>query len=338
MKKNILPIASALVLAIGLLFLFGHYLSTRGHRTSYGDKGVQAPGIRMETPEIEGQLTYPVEITDAKGHSLTLHRPPKRIVVLSSEAASCIIFLGKAEYVIGRLAHQRQPELAHAKIVSGGSLPANYEALAAMKPDLVLLNLMNYEDKLRICEKYKLPHFAFKIRKIDEMPQMYRLFAKLFHAAPSKVEELEHLLETLHRVAERMEGLKLEERPKVFFEFQYRPALRTVGAHSITADIIWKAGGQISPRCGGFAAAVSVESLMEHPPDWYLIGEGGFIRGKTSLEEVRKRPMLGKLRCVTENRVLLVPILSYMQSHPKTIDNVIELARKLHPERMKDFE
>ena len=337
MKKRIISTVVAFAVAIGMLFLFGYYLSTSGVHKNQKNKEYQTPNVHVKTPEINGELTYPVVITDSKGHQLTLSRPPRRIIVLSSEAATCIIFLGKAEYVIGRLAHQRQPELAHAKIVGGGSLPSNYEALAAMKPDLVLLNLMNYEQKRKICEKYEISHFAFKIKQIDEMPKMYHLFAKVLGAEPSKVKQIENLLEKLNRVAERMRTLKLEERPKVFFEFQYRPALRTLGTHSITADVIWRAGGQIFPRCGGFAAPISVESLMENPPDWYLIGRGGFLSAKTSLEKVKKRPMLGKLRCIEENRVLLIELLSYMQSHPKTIDNIIELAKKLHPDRMRDF-
>jgi len=343
MKKKIISIVSVFAVAISILILFAYYLSTRGNQEldtipmSCKDREYQAPNINVKTPEIKGRLSYPVVITDSKGHQVRISHPPKRIVVTGSEPANCIIFLGKGDHVIGRLANHKQPELVHAKVVSAGSLASNYEALAAMKPDLVLLDLHAYEETARMCDKYEIPHFAFKIRKIEEMPKMYELFAKLLDAEPSKLKELENLLERLNRVEERTNDLKLEERPNVFVEFQYRPSLRAlVGANSITADIIWKAGGQIFPRCGSFAAPISVEWLMKNPPDWYIVGQG-FFGGTTSLEDVKKRPMIGKLRCIIENRVLLVDSLSYIQSHPKTIENIIELTKKLHPDRMKDF-
>lgn len=334
MKQKVIFAVAALVIAIGLLVLFGYYLS---------ESGVQGPGdtaanpVDVKTPRIDGKLTYPVTVTDSKGHELTLERPPKRIVVTSSEAANCLIFLGKAEYIIGRLSHQKQPEIAHAKVVAGGSLESSYEALAAMKPDLLLVNLMNYEQKARMYEKYNLKYFAFDIKTISEMETMYGFFAKLLDADPARLEELKALLGKLDRVKERMEGLKPEERPKVFFEIGYRPVPRTVAADSIAADIIRRAGGRMFPIGRAFNAPISVESLMNDPPDWYLVGQG-FLAGETSPEEVKKRPMLGKLRCIEENRFLLVDSLSYIQCHPRTVDNIVELAKKLHPDRMRGFD
>ena len=334
MKQKAVFALIAFVIAISLLAVFGYYLSQSSTQKLGDDKGNTAD---IRTPEVHGKLTYPVTITDSKGHDLTLDYPPKRIIVTSSEAANCLIFLGRAEYIIGRLSHQKQPEIARAKIVSSGSLESNYEAMAAMKPDIVLTNIMVYDQKVRMFSKYKLPYFAFKIKRIDEMAKMYNLFAKLLDASPEKMKELDRLLGKLNEVEKRMKDLKLEERPKVFFEMGYRPCPRTMPANSIAADIIRRAGGLMFPVGRAFNAPISIELLMADPPDWYVIGQG-FLAGKTSPDEVKKRPMLGKLRCIQEGRFLLVDSLSYIQSHPRTIDNVVELAKKLHPDRMRGFE
>jgi ABC-type Fe3+-hydroxamate transport system substrate-binding protein len=134
-----------------------------------------------------------------------------------------------------------------------------------------------------------------------------------------------------------LKEIKPEERPKVFFEMGYRPNLRTLSGDSIAADIIWMAGGKMFPVGKSFNAPVNIESLMDDPPDWYLVGQG-FLAGETTTEEVRQRPMLGNLDCIQNDRLMLVDSLSYIQSHPKTIDNIIELAKKLHPDRMEGFE
>jgi iron complex transport system substrate-binding protein len=331
MTQRVLPVVAAILVAVGLLVVFGYYLS-RGGRTGTETESTDLVGVR--TPEIAGELTYPATITDSKDHQLVLERPPKRIIVTSSEAASCIVFLGKGDYVIGRLSHQHQSELAHAKVVSGGSLEANYEAMAGMNPDLILTNLMTYDEKVRMFERYGLPYFAFKIRKIDEMVRMYGLFAKLLDASSDKIRELEELLAKLEEVEERMAGLKPEDRPKVFFEMGYRPSPRTMPSDSIAADIIARAGGRMFPVGRSFNAPVSVESIMDDPPDWYLVSQG-FLAGDTTREEVKERPMLGNLSCIQNDRFLLVDSLSYIQSHPRTIENIIQLAKKLHPDRME---
>ena len=333
MKQKTVLTVIFFVLAISLLILFGHYLSQNSGQNT---DDASLPNVEVKMSDA-GELEYPVVITDSKGHQLILEHQPKRIIVTSSEAANCIIFLGKAEYIIGRLSHQKQPEIVHAQIVAGGSLESSYESLAAMKPDLLLVNLINYEQRVRIYEKYNLKHFAFDIKTIGEMGTMYSLFAKLLDAEPAKLDQLEALLEKLRRVEGKMKGLKPEERPKVFFEYRYRPAPRTMSANSIAADIIRRAGGQMLFAGMGSSATISIESLMNNPPDWYIIGQG-FYGGKTTPEEVRKRQMLGKLRCIQEGRFFLVDSLSYMQVHPRTIDNIVQLAKKLHPDRMKGFD
>lgn len=335
MRSKILFAIISGIVSICLLAIFGYYLSKRSVEGINTDRSTELKRVRIS--QTDENLKFPVTITDSKGHQVTLDKPPKKIIVTSSEAANCLIFLGKAEYIIGRLAHQKQPELAHAKVVSGGSMEANYEAIAGMKPDLVLTNLMNYEEKVRAFEKYKIPYFAFKIDKINEMIDMYTLFAKVLGAQPEKIQEIKNLLLKLDKVDKRMVGLKPEKRPKVFFELGYRPSPRTVIGESIAGEIIWRAGGRMSPVGKSFNAPVNVEALMNDPPDWYLVGQG-FLAEKTTPEEVKQRPMLGKMPCIQNDRFMFVDTLSYIQCHPKTIDNIIELAKKLHPDRMKDFE
>lgn len=333
-SKSLFAVISGII-AICLLAIFGYYLSKRSAEGANTDRSTKL--AKSSFSRVDEKLKFPATITDSKGHQVTLDKPPKKIIVTSSEAANCLIFLGKAEYVIGRLSHQKQPELAHAQIVSGGSMESNYEAMAGMKPDLILTNVMGYEDKVRAFEKYKLPYFAFKIEKIDEMVDMYTLFAKVLDAKPEKIEEIKNLLIKLDKVDKRLAGLKPEKRPKVFFELGYRPSPRTVTGDSIASEIIWRAGGKMHPVGKSFNAPVSVESLMNDPPDWYLVGQG-FLAEKTTPEEVKQRPMLGKMQCIQDDKFMFVDTLSYIQCHPRTIDNIIELAKKLHPDRMKGFE
>lgn len=332
--KTLFPVIVGII-AVILIAIFANFLSKESKKGTNADNSTGLDNVK--TVQIDEKLVFPVTITDSKGHQVTLESPPKKIIVTSSEAAHCLIFLGKADCVIGRLSHQKQPELAHAKIVSGGSMESNFEAMAGMKPDLVLTNLMNYESKARLFEKYNIPYFAFKIEKIDEMIKMYGLFAKLLDAPAEKMEEIKSLLAKLNEVDKRMRTLKLEERPKVFLETGYQPNLRTVTGDSIAGEIIWRAGGRMFPVGKSFNAPISIESLMNDPPDWYLVGQG-FFGGKITPEEVKQRPVLGKMPCIQNDRFMLVDSLSYIQCHPKTIDNVIELAKKLHPKRMKGFE
>ncbi len=334
MKLRNISILIASVLAVCLLAIFSYYLSRGSVKGINNDGSTYLSDVK--TPRFKGKMKFPVTITDSKGHQLTLKSPPKRIIVTTSEAVHCLIFLGKSDYIIGRLAHQDQPEIAHAQIVSGGSMERNYEAIANMKPDLILISLMNYEEQARSYEKYKLPYFAFKIKRINEMPLVYELFAKLLDADPKKLEELKEFQAKLDEIDKRLAGLKLEERPKVFYEQSYNLGPRTLTGDSIASEIIWRAGGRMFPVVRSFNAPVSVESLMKDPPDWYLIAQG-FIAGKTTREEVKRRPMLSNLPCIANDKFLFVDSLSYMQCHPRTIDNIIELAKTLHPERMKDF-
>jgi ABC-type Fe3+-hydroxamate transport system substrate-binding protein len=81
----------------------------------------------------------PVRITDDAGRAVALARPAQRIVSLSPSFTEILFAIGAGDRVVGRTAWCDYPEAAAAIPSVGDGLPPNVEAVAARRPDLVVM-------------------------------------------------------------------------------------------------------------------------------------------------------------------------------------------------------
>jgi iron complex transport system substrate-binding protein len=75
---------------------------------------------------------------DAEGHAITMaHLPVQRIVSTMQSATEWLVLLGEAKRLVARTDFDHQPELASLPSIGGG-LDPSAEAVAALKPDVIL--------------------------------------------------------------------------------------------------------------------------------------------------------------------------------------------------------
>jgi len=104
------------------------------------DSGLPGPGTsrqagaRSATGHPDGWETT---LTDGAGRTVHLVRPARRIISLVPSATATLRALGAADRLVGRTDYDTDPALAHLPSVGGGLEP-NLEALAALRPDLVV--------------------------------------------------------------------------------------------------------------------------------------------------------------------------------------------------------
>src|SRR5439155_1309880 len=80
-----------------------------------------------------------VAVTDDAGRRVTLSAPARRIVSLSPAVTELLFALGAGDWVVGRTTWCDYPPAARAVPSVGDGLNPNLEAVAARRPDLVIL-------------------------------------------------------------------------------------------------------------------------------------------------------------------------------------------------------
>lgn len=87
-----------------------------------------------------GLPAHALQVTDDRGVTVTLPRPPQRIVSLLPSLAETVCALAACARLVGVDRYSNYPASVRALPKVGGGLDPNIEAVVALKPDLVLMS------------------------------------------------------------------------------------------------------------------------------------------------------------------------------------------------------
>jgi ABC-type Fe3+-hydroxamate transport system substrate-binding protein len=87
-------------------------------------------------------MAYPASFTDARGATITLDQPPRRIVSLVPSQTELLADLGLEDEVAGLTRFCVHPsDWKQRKVIVGGTKQVNAERIRDLEPDLILANL-----------------------------------------------------------------------------------------------------------------------------------------------------------------------------------------------------
>ena len=206
-----------------------------------------------------------LRLKDDTGQEVRLKAPAKRIVALAPHIAESLFAAGAGDKLVGTVEYSDYPPEAKQVPRVGGYSRVDLEAVAALKPDLVLA----WESG-------------------NNMPQVSKLKAlglTVYVSQPNKMENVADQLERLGQLAgseavarpaaerfrQRLEALRKANagKPKVRTFYQiWKTPLMTVGGPQIISDAITLCGGEnVFGHLGKMAPTVSVEAVLEADPE-----------------------------------------------------------------------
>ena len=234
--------------------------------------------------------------------------PPGRLVAVTRFADEA-----GTSNVVGRV----PPEVAR--------LRADLERLVALRPDLVVVSEYHDADFLRQLEKSGLRWY--RMERLDSLAGFRAGILDLGRVvgADDAAKRLVAVYDArLAALARRLAGTK---RPRVL----YWANPYTAGAHTAYDAIIECGGGENAGRALGVEgiSPIGAERAFMADPDVVLVGSSF-----ESLDALKQHPLLGKLRAVREERVVVMPneLLSTLSHHAAR--SCWYLASRLHPDRV----
>jgi iron complex transport system substrate-binding protein len=202
---------------------------------------------------------------DDTGQEVRLKAPAQRIVTLAPHAAESLYAAGAGDKLIGTVEYSDYPPAAKKVPRVGGYSRIDMEAVAALKPDLVIAwqsgNNMTQVDKLKALG---LTVYVSQPNKMaDVADQLVRLgqLAGTEAAANAAAASFRKRLETLQAAN--------ASKPKVRVFYQiWKSPLMTVGGPQIISDAIRLCGGDnVFGNLGQMAPTISVEAVLEADPE-----------------------------------------------------------------------
>ena len=260
-------------------------------------------------------------VTDDAGRRVTLAAPARRVVSLLPSFTEILFAVGAGDRLVGRTAWCDYPPAALAVPSVGDGMPPNVEAVAARRPDLVVLyksgpNATAAEQ----LERLGILTVLFDLNRLEELGPAARRLGVLTGRRPAG-DSLARAMDSL--TSQRPESPTPSSKSLVFLVWDNPPIV--IGAGSYLDRLAGLAGARnVFHDIATPSAQVSIETIAARNPDFIaMLSDSGLRPGYANRPEWRVVP------AVRQGRFLFLPGRLFGRPGPRAAEAVRELRRRL---------
>ena len=209
--------------------------------------------------------TAPLQIVDDAGQKVTLAQPAQRIVTLAPHLTELAFAAGAGDAVAAVSRFSNYPQAALSRPIVGDAFTVDYEALAKLKPDLILVwgsgTAARTKTKLR---SLGMPVFEIEIRNVAGLADTLR---KIGHLAGTEA-VAQARAKALEADWARLKDDYDKATPvRVFFQVSDAPLMTISGKHLISSAIRACGGVNVFSELPTLTATVSWEIAVQRDPE-----------------------------------------------------------------------
>lgn len=298
--------------------------ATQGGRPATPAPGAAVPAGSTETPP--AAVVYPVTVRDDASRTVTIETRPARVVSLAPADTEIVAGLGAEGRLVGVTTYDDYPASVKSLPKVGDFTTPNLEAIAALKPDVVLVTTGIQTDVIAKLEK-----LGGKVVAVDpvDLEGAYRsimMVGQVLGESGKAFTVTQGMRATVADVRRRVSG---EPRTTCFIEIAQNP-LYTAGSGTLLDSLVTAAGGTNVVTQAGYVP-YSLEQLLKADPQVYLATKGSM----NDPLDVAKRPGFEKLQAVEAKRVHALTDDLVSRGGPRVVEGLLMIAKDLHPDAFK---
>jgi iron complex transport system substrate-binding protein len=249
---------------------------------------------------------------------------PRRIVCLTDETTEILYLLGEQDRIVGVSGYAHRPPEARSKPRVSAFRDANFDAILALKPDLILTFSDVQAEITRQLVLRGATVMNFNQRSVAEILDMIAVLSRMVGRGEAGTELIEQLLGGLGEI--RTSARAFPRRPRVYFEEWNQPLISGI---QWVEELIEIAGGEpIFPelrRCGKAQdRVVDPATVAERDPEVILASWCG---KKVKKKEICSRAGWAETSAVRNGHVYEVPSGAILQPGPASLTDGV---RQLH--------
>lgn len=210
-----------------------------------------------------------VEVVDDLGHPVRLPAAPRRIVSLAPHATELVYALGAGDRMLAVVAHSDFPPEAARLPQVGDSRSLDLEAIAALKPDLLIVwPTGNPAPQVERLAKLGIPVYRSEPRRLSDIGDALRRLGRLLghtRQGEKQADDFERALEALRARNEARAAVR------TFYQIWPRP-LMTLNDQHLASDVIRLCGGRnVFGHLAPLVPTVSEEAVLRADPELILV-------------------------------------------------------------------
>ncbi|MCK9685923.1 cobalamin-binding protein [Scleromatobacter humisilvae] len=211
-----------------------------------------------------------LRIVDDAGHEVVLSHPARRIVALAPHLTELVYAAGAGEQLVAVGKFSDFPLEARSKPVISDAFAVNYEALAQLRPDLVLVwgsgTAERTKAKLR---SLGVPVYEIEIRSVAGLADTLRSIGRL--AGTDGVAQAR--AQAISNDWAALQSAYAGRRPvRVFYQLWDAPLMTLSNQHLIASAISACGGSNVFGELSTLTATVSWEVAVQRDPELVLTG------------------------------------------------------------------
>ncbi len=216
----------------------------------------QPPTAHLPTGTVTAtSKPWPRSFTDDLGNTVTLNKPPQRIISLSPNLTEIIFLLDAGQQLAGRTDFCDYPAEAQAKPSIGGIINPSLERLVSLEPDLVLAARGVHAAFLDRLREMQIPFLGYDPQTLDDVIALVGRIGRITGHEQQGREAAEALAERKASVAGQYRGA--DGKLRVLFVLSRDP-LFVAGATSFVDDMMG--------ICGARNAIRDVSTIAQNRP------------------------------------------------------------------------
>ena len=270
-----------------------------------------------------------VELTDDDGHRLRLERPAQRIVSLAPHITELLFAAGAGSKVVGVVAHSNYPPAATTLPQVGTHTQVDLEAVAALKPDLVIAwKTGNRDAQLDRLTALGIPVYVNEPRSLEAVAQSLEHFGRLAGSEPAA-----NAAATAFRQRQAALAARYRERPPVrlFYQIWNQP-LMTINDEQVISDAIRLCGGvNVFGGLTQLAPSISTEAVLAADPE-AIVASGMADSRPEWLDQWKRWP---SLKATAAGNLFFIPPDLIQRHTPRLLDGAERLCAQLEQVRAR---
>jgi iron complex transport system substrate-binding protein len=273
-----------------------------------------------------------VTFTDDVGREVTFEQPPKRIVSLAPSLTEICFAIDSGTALVGVTQYCNYPPETRNKQNVGGMISPNFETIAELNPDLILVTVEgNSKEDFAKLESLGYKLFVTNPRTIEDISTSILTIGRILGrdaSAARLVRSMRGQEETIHSL------VRGEKKPKVFAIISTKPLI-TAGPSTFIHQLIEKAGGTNIAEDATLPYPIySREEVFHQQPEYLVVTTDAVQMLSTLFSEF---PEWENMPAIKRRHVLLVNSDIVTRPGPRIIEGLEIIARVLHPDKFKEY-
>ncbi|HKC45107.1 MAG TPA: cobalamin-binding protein [Burkholderiales bacterium] len=270
-----------------------------------------------------------IAVIDDLGERVALAAPARRIVSLAPHVTELLFAAGAGGKVVGAVDYSDYPAKARAIRRVGGYSSLDFEAILALKPDLVVgWESGNGRDSLQRLKQLGLPVFASQPGALPLLATTIERLGALAGTPEAADRAAAEFRARLSALRARYAG---RDEVSVFYAIWNPPPI-TVNDQHLISDVIRLCGGRnVFGSLRALAPTVSEEDVMRADPEVIVASGAGEDRPEW-LDDWKRWP---RLTAVARGNFYAVPADLIQRASPRILDGAERLCAALEDARRK---